>query len=119
MLKVFNPLLQLVTTQMYGYEILCSNGARRGREIIINPVVGCFLIRQLAVFYFSLGTTVTKAIVTVVSLRLSQSYHCFGTSATTVLEQLCQMGIQFSIENCNQIMTVWGVLLYIENGLFY
>ena len=45
MLKVFNPLLQLVTTQMYGYEILCSNGARRGREIIINPVVGCFLIR--------------------------------------------------------------------------
>ena len=81
---------------MCGYEILCSNGARRGREIIINPVVGCFLIRQLAVFYFSLGTTVT-----------------------TVLEQLCQMGIQFSIENCNQIMTVWGVLLYIENGLFY
>ena len=40
MLKVFNPLLQLVTTQMCGYEILSSNGARRGREIIINPVVG-------------------------------------------------------------------------------
>ena len=60
----------------------------RGREIIINPVVGCFLIRQLAVFYFSLGTTVTKAIVTVVSLRLSQSYHCFGTSVTTGLEQV-------------------------------
>lgn len=50
MLKVFNPLLQLVTTQMYGYEILCSNGAWRGREIIFNPIVGCFLIRQLAVF---------------------------------------------------------------------
>ena len=48
MLKVFNPLLQLVTTQMYGYEILCSNGAWRGREIIINPVVGCFSILQLA-----------------------------------------------------------------------
>ena len=48
MLKVFNPLLQLVTTQMYGYEILCSNGAWRGREIIINPTVGCFSILQLA-----------------------------------------------------------------------
>ena len=55
MLKVFNPLLQLVTTQMYGYEILCSNGAWRGREIIINPVVGCFSIRQLAVFNPAVG----------------------------------------------------------------
>ena len=44
MLKVFNPLLQLVTTQMYGYEILCSNGAWRGREITINPPVLAFNI---------------------------------------------------------------------------
>ena len=51
MLKVFNPLLQLVTTQMYGYEILCSNGAWRGREIIINPAVGCFLLFPWNVFF--------------------------------------------------------------------
>ena len=49
MLKVFNSLLQLVTTQICGYEILCSNGAWRGMEIIINPAVGCF--------HFSHGTT--------------------------------------------------------------
>ena len=55
MLKVFNSLLQLVTTQMYGYEILCSNGAWRGREIIINPAVGCFQFGSWLFFTFPLG----------------------------------------------------------------
>ena len=127
MLKVFNSLLQLVTTQMCGYEILCSNGARRGREIIINPVVGCFSIRQLAVFLLFPWNNCDKGychgcftkVVTVVSLLWNKCDNRLGTSVTTVLEQLCQMGIQFTFEYCNQIMTVWGVLLYIENGLFY
>ena len=33
MLKVFNSLLQLVTTQMCGYEILCSNGRKFNIEL--------------------------------------------------------------------------------------
>ena len=105
-----------------------------GREIIINPVVGCFSIRQLAVFNPAVGCFLRSpwnncdkgychdcftAVVTVVSQLWNKCDNRLGTSVTIVLEQLCQMGIQFSIENCNQIMTVWGVLLYIENGLFY
>ena len=113
-----------------------------GREIIINPVVGCFSIRQLAVFqsgswlFFNpaVGCFLLfpwnncdkgychgcfTAVVTVVSLLWNKCDNRLGTSVTTVLEQLCQMGIQFTFEYCNQIMTAWGVLLYIENGLFY
>ena len=119
MLKVFNSLLQLVTTQMCGYEILCSNGAWRGREIIINPAVGCFLLFPWNNCDKGYCHGCFTAVVTVVSQLWNKCDNRLGTSVTTVLEQLCQMGIQFSIENCNQIMTVWGVLLYIENGLFY
>ena len=83
-----------------------------GREIIINPAVGCFLLSPWNNCDKGYCHGCFTAVVTVVSLLWNKCDNRLGTSVTTVLEQLCQMGIQFSIENCNQIMTVWGVLIY-------
>ena len=82
MLKVFNPLLQLVTTQMYGYEILCSNGAWRGREIIINPAVGCFLLFPWNNCDKGYCHGCFTAVVTVVSLLWNKCDNSVGTTVS-------------------------------------